>query len=231
MSHAHSILVVDDDPQVSDFLIRYLELEGYRVDTATDWISTRRYFNSAEPDLVVLDLGLPDVNGLEVADRLRKLSDVGIIVLTGSDNPVDKIVSLESGADDFVQKPFDERELLARIRSVLRRRQGNNANSHIIEFAGYRLDTIRLELSDEKGELVNMTQGELQLLTLFVDRANEILNRDDISDFLTSRDWMPTDRSIDMKVSKLRKKLGDQGRLIKTVRGKGYLFAAETRRS
>ncbi|MCB1694189.1 MAG: response regulator transcription factor [Pseudomonadales bacterium] len=225
---------MDDDTDIRRFLERYLGLEGFDVRTASDWRSTRTQFQHEEPDLVVLDLGLPDMSGFDIAARLRETSDTGIIMLTGSQDKVDKIVGLESGADDYVQKPFDERELLARIRSVLRRRASLKAqsggSSRVASFSGYRLDMVACELRDGGGAPVHLTQGEYQLLALFVERVNSILTRDLISERLSSRDWMPTDRSIDVMVSKLRKKLeqdSNRPRLIKTIRGKGYMMTAD----
>ncbi len=228
----HHILVVDDDRSVSHFLERYLGLEGFKVSTASDWKTTRTAFDKEEPDLVLLDIGLPGTSGFEIAARLTETSDVGIIMLTGSQDKVDKIVGLESGADDYVQKPFDERELLARIRSVLRRRTGKKEypRGSIAHFAGFSLDMVMGELRDADDKPVHLTQGEYQMLALLIERVNTTLTRDMISERLSSRDWMPTDRSIDVMVSKLRKKLESASaypRLIKTIRGKGYMLTSE----
>lgn len=219
-----SILVVEDDPELSRFLEVFLEGEGFHVDTTATWKATRNYFRTREPDLVLLDLRLPDMHGIEVTERIREISNTGIIVVTGSMDHGDKIVSLDAGADDYIQKPFERRELLARIRSVLRRL--SKQDKHVIEFNNWHINTTEYELRDDMGTLVDLTQGEFNLLLLFVERANRVMSRDDIADHLSHRDWIPTDRSIDMMVSKLRRKLGKQSHLIKTVRGKGYLFAA-----
>jgi DNA-binding response OmpR family regulator len=227
---------VDDDAEVTHLLERYLALEGFDVATAVDWHTTSYQFKKMQPDLVILDLGLPGIGGLDIASRLRECSDAGIIMLTGSQDKLDRIVGLESGADDYIQKPFDNRELLARIRSLLRRLEGLKTNgnsagnsSRLIGFSGWNLDKVAGELCDANGELVDLTQGEFQLLVLFVDNVNGILSRDLISETLSSRDWMPTSRSIDVMVGKLRQKLNDSKRqkLIKTIRGKGYIFTSD----
>lgn len=228
----HHILVVDDDRSVSHFLERYLGLEGFKVSTASDWKTTRTAFDREPPDLVLLDIGLPGTSGFEIAARLTEISDVGIIMVTGSQDKVDRIVGLESGADDYVQKPFDERELLARIRSVLRRRLGKKEQTRgtVAHFAGFSLDMVMGELRDSANNLVHLTQGEYQMLALLIERVNTTLTRDMISERLSSRDWIPTDRSIDVMVSKLRRKLEGASaypRLIKTIRGKGYMLTVE----
>lgn len=225
MESRHSILVIEDDPELARFLRVLLETEGYNVEVTHNWKATRNYFRTRDPDLVLLDLVLPDMHGTEIAKRIREISATGIIVVTGSVDQGDKIVSLDAGADDYVEKPFERRELLARIRSVLRRLKKDSTPT-VMTFNQWQLDTRALELRDPSGSVVELTQGEYNLLYLFVDRANRVLSRDDIADHLSFRDWVPTDRSIDMMVSKLRKKLAAQSQLIKTVRGKGYLFAA-----
>ena len=232
------ILVVDDDERICRLLNRYLEREGYRVSTAANAEEMRRRVSAGMPDLVILDLNLPDADGFTLARELRAQTEVGIIKLTGKSDSVARVVGLELGADDYVTKPFDERELLARVRSVLRRARrsrepaGGEASS-IVRFAGWRLDLTAHELTSPENELVHLTSYEFQLLSMFVERSNRVLTRDQILDLVTGRDWDPFDRSIDIRIGKLRRKLKEDPknpRLIKTIRGAGYKFTAKVER-
>lgn len=227
-----NILVVDDDEVLCNLLDRYLTLSGYRVKTATDGNQMYTRIKQQQPDLVILDLNLPDAHGLELARELRKISDMGIIILTGNDDAVDKVVGLEIGADDYIAKPFNERELLARVRSVLRRISKDTAKRDPEKeskacFAGWTLDLVTHELTSPAGRNVSLTSYEFQLLSTFVTHANRVLTRDQIMEYIAGRDWNPTDRSVDVLVGKLRKKIEknlQQPTLIKTVRGSGYMF-------
>lgn len=234
MSDKSRILVVDDDEQICDLLVRYLALEGFEVESALDGKAMRKKLTSSEFDLALIDLNLPDVSGFDLVKELYDSSEIGIIMLTGSDQKVDKIIGLEQGADDYVQKPFDERELLARIRSVLRRRrvlQSPGGGSKSVRQVGkWTIDLSTREVHRNDGTQLALTSREFELLSLFVRHANEVLSRDQISDVLSARDWNPTDRSIDVMVSKLRKKIEenvDQPRFIKTIRGAGYVMAVD----
>ncbi len=229
-----SILVVDDDAHVRKVLDMYLTIEGFDVRGADCGEAMREAIAAQTPDLVVLDLNLPDTTGFELARELSSDgAGIGIIMLTGSDEKVDKIVGLETGADDYIEKPFDERELLARIRSVLRRRipaqragkrHGDNA---IGRFGDMEIDLVSQTLTKD-GKAVSLTNHEFNLLALLVENANTVLSRDCISEKTRSRDWLPTDRSIDVMMSKLRRKIeANPNELIKTIRGAGYVLAAQ----
>lgn len=232
-----SILVVDDDQRLCDLLKRYLGREGFRVNSVLSAADLRRHIEQDMPDLVLLDLMLPDEDGLILARELRAHPDLGIIILTGKSETVDKIVGLEVGADDYLAKPFQNRELLARIRSVLRRLSVNRTRNRIPEpgasalrFSGWALDLAAHELISPQGEKVHLTTNEFRLLTIFAKSSNRVMNRDRILDMLSEREWNPDDRSIDVLVGKLRKKLGrdtNDNELIKTIRGEGYIFTAQ----
>ena len=228
-----TILIVDDDPRLCRTLARYFEREGYRVRMATSGEEMRERMASDPPDLVILDLLLPDEDGFSLARYIRAKSNVPIVILTGKADTTDKIVGLEIGADDYVTKPFIERELLARVHSVLRRSgqagQPNSATSgSMAVFAGWHFDLTSYELTSPAGEAVELTPHEFRLLIAFVHHGNRILTRDAILELVASREWSPIDRSVDVLIGKLRKKLEqnpEEPQLIKTVRGVGYRFA------
>lgn len=230
------ILVVDDDPLICRLLTRFLSSEGYHVETVSDGPSMWHRLQIDPFDLIILDLRLPyGDDGLSLARKLRRESDVALIMLTGMTKNIDKIIGLELGADDYVTKPFEPRELLARIRSVLRRSTSSRTNSDIpegwqeeISFSGWTLDYYRHRLTSPTGEPVVLTALEFELLAMFVRRPGRPLSRDQIAELIMNRQWGPDDRSIDVLVGKLRRKLNDDPRaphLIQTVRGVGYLFA------
>ena len=227
------VLVVDDDVRIQRLVSRYLSREGFRVSTAADGEEMQRVLDDDDVELVLLDLILPGEDGLSIARRLRAESNVGIIMLTHKGETVDRVVGLELGADDYVTKPFDSRELLARIRSVLRRvRQTPRPleGGHIAQFSGWVLDLGSQELRSEDGREVRLTSAEFKLLAAFVNHANRVLTRDQLLDYVADREWAPFDRSVDMLVSKLRRKIEDDSRkpkLIAAVRGVGYKFTAD----
>jgi two-component system OmpR family response regulator len=233
MSDNGHILVVDDQQEICDLVQEYLNSEGYRVSTAHDGPGMRRVLSQAQVDLVILDLMLPGEDGLTLARALRSESGIGIIILTGRGETVDRIIGLEMGADDYLPKPFHLRELLARVKSVLRRVQSRTAEpgaqalrSHV-RFAGWNLDLSSRELLSPSGEEVRLTTGEFDLLTAFVVNANQVLSRDRLLDLARNREAGPFDRTIDVQVGRLRRKLEDDPQnpsLIKTVRGTGYIF-------
>jgi two-component system OmpR family response regulator len=233
MSDNGHILVVDDQQEICDLVQEYLNSEGYRVSTAHDGPGMRRVLSQAQVDLVILDLMLPGEDGLTLARALRSESGIGIIILTGRGETVDRIIGLEMGADDYLPKPFHLRELLARVKSVLRRVQSRTAEpgaqalrSHV-RFAGWNLDLSSRELLSPSGEEVRLTTGEFDLLTAFVVNANQVLSRDRLLDLARNREAGPFDRTIDVQVGRLRRKLEDDPQnpsLIKTVRGSGYIF-------
>jgi DNA-binding response OmpR family regulator len=227
--------VVDDDPQICSMLERFLRDEGFAVSTAAGGAEMRRVMSTDAVDLVILDVILPGEDGFEIARSLRGKSDVGIIMLTSKVETSDQVVGLETGADDYVPKPFDLRVLLARVRSVLRRRQAARretkaSEAKIVKFAGWRLDFGRRELTSPQSERVRLTNAEFKLLTVLVQRAGEVLDRDELLSAVADRRWTPYDRSIDVLVAQLRQKIETNSKdpmMIKTVRSAGYTFVAE----
>jgi len=233
MKAADHIVIVDDQPEICELVYNYLSGEGYRVSTANDGPSMRRIMQQYDVDLVLLDIQLPGDDGLSLARQLRAVSDIGIIILTGRGETVDRIIGLEMGADDYLPKPFHLRELLARVKSVLRRKSSrgetNKAPPQSASFNGWKLDLTSRELKAPSGEEVRLTTGEFDLLAAFVANANQVLSRDRLLDLARNRASGPFDRTIDVQVGRLRKKLEDDPQnpsLIKTVRGSGYIFTA-----
>ena len=232
MPGRHNILIVDDDERVRRLLARYLTREGYGVREAGSGEEMRSRLDAMRPDLVILDLGLPDENGLNLARELRSGSDIPIIMVTGKSDTVDKIVGLELGADDYVTKPFDERELLARVRTVLRRaaaRSESAPDASSARFEGWTLDLVAHELVAPSGKQVHLTSNQFQVLACLVTHANRVLSRGEILELVAGRDWTPMDRSIDVLIGKLRRKVEpdpSSPTLIKTIRGVGYKFTA-----
>jgi two-component system OmpR family response regulator len=234
MQSSVSILIVDDDERVCRLVGRYLRREGYRVRTAGNGGEMRRAMKEEPPRLVILDLMLPDEDGFELARELRARSDLGIVMLTGRTDLVDRIVGLELGADDYVTKPFDERELLARVRSVLRRMAAPDREQagerSVARFGGWTLDLSAYELTAADARPVSLTEHEFRLLAALVSHGRRVLTRDAILENVFGRSWTPDDRSIDVLVAKLRRKLDDDARnpkVIKTVRGAGYRLIPE----
>ncbi len=233
------ILVVDDDREIRDLLGKFLERQRLRVTTARDGKEARRAFTNGHFQLVVLDLMLPGESGMELARWLRTETKVPIIMLTAMAEETDRIIGLEFGADDYVTKPFNPRELLARIRAVLRRtgdaeERAADHGAKAYNFSGWVLETARRRLLDPSGVEVALTGGEYDLLVALLDRPNRVLTRDMLLDLLRGRQAGPFDRAIDVAVSRLRRKLEDDGRnsqLIKTVRGGGYVLSTPVERT
>jgi len=231
------ILLVDDDREIRDLLAKFLERHQLRVTTARDGRETRRLWPLGHYHLVVLDLMLPGESGLDLARWLRTQGDIPIVMLTAMGDETDRIIGLELGADDYVPKPFNPRELLARIRAVLRRTEGT-ATTHTVatrpyRFAGFTLDPPRRRLLNPDNIEIPLTGGEFDLLLALVDRPNRVLTRDMLLDLLHGRQANPFDRAIDVAISRLRRKLEDNGRtpqLIKTIRTGGYTLAATVER-
>lgn len=231
------ILLVDDDRRLCGFLAKFLTGEGYAVKVAHDGRAMRAALADHPYDLIILDLTFPDgEDGLTLAKDLRAQMDTPLIMLSGKVATVDKVIGLELGADDYIAKPFEPRELLARVRTVLRRTVSHSATrgragglqDGTIEFAGWRLDLERHELISPDQRRVDLTSQEFRLLEALVRRSGRLLSRDQILDLVARRHWTPYDRSIDVLIGKLRRKLGDDARnarLIRTVRGVGYMFA------
>lgn len=231
------ILVVDDDREIRDLLARYLERQSFRVTAVRDAREARRIWPSTTFQMVILDLMLPGEGGLDFARWLRAESDVPILMLTALGEENDRIIGLELGADDYLTKPFNPRELLARMRAVMRRAseagEKRESGSKTLFFNGWTLESARRRLLNPEGTEVPLTGGEYDLLVALLDRANKVLTRDMLLDLLRGRQAGPFDRAIDVAISRLRRKLEDDGRhaqLIKTVRGGGYVLAAEVTR-
>jgi two-component system OmpR family response regulator len=228
------ILIVDDQREICDLVQEYLSGEGYRVSTAQDGAGMRKVMGQSPVDLVILDLMLPGEDGLTLARVLRQETpNVAIIILTGRGEIVDRIIGLEMGADDYLPKPFHLRELLARVKSVLRRASSRSVENQAAsprskaKFAGWNLDLSSRELLSPSGKEVRLTTGEFDLLAAFVNNANQVLTRDRLLDLARNREGGPFDRTIDVQVGRLRRKLEEDPQrptMIKTVRGTGYIF-------
>ena len=231
------ILVVDDDHQVRQLIGRFLRENGYRVSGARDGREMRETLGSAAIDLIILDLMLPGTSGLELCRELRTTSSIPIIMLTAKGEDTDRIVGLEVGADDYLPKPFNPRELLARIRAVLRRaalqQPGEPPRGRLIAFVGWTLDTLRRDVTSADWLVVDLSGGEYDVLIAFVEHPNRILTRDQLLELARNRASNAFDRSIDVQISRIRRKLeGDRNAppLIKTVRGAGYIFLPTVKR-
>ena len=224
------ILVVDDDERIRRMLKRYLSDEGYIVLMAENGTQMHECLQTSKVNLVLLDLNLPGAHGLQLAGEIRaKYELMGIIILTSSGGTIDKVAGLEVGADDYVAKPFEERELLARIRSVLRRTMAIEATPgvSIATFSNYKLDLHAHLLTTQEGEVVDLTTHQFKLLSYMVHNANRVLSRNQIMDEISGKDWTPSDRSVDVLVGKLRSKIESDAAkplLLKTIRGAGYKF-------
>ncbi|MGI4848344.1 MAG: response regulator [Janthinobacterium lividum] len=228
------ILVVDDDHEIRSLLAEYLETNGYKTITAHDGPSMSAALAGHPVELIVLDLNLPGEDGLTLCRNLRARSGMPVIMLTARSEPLDRILGLEMGADDYLPKPFEPRELLARIRSVLRRSQATPAGGHggatprLLHFANWTLDLTARHLVAPDGLAIMLSGAELRMLKVFLDHPNRVLNRDQLLNLTHGRDADPFDRSIDIQISRLRQKLGEDARspqIIKTVRNGGYVLA------
>jgi two-component system OmpR family response regulator len=239
METSPHVMVVDDDREIRDLLARFLEKHRMRVTVARDAREARRIWTAGHYHIVVLDLMLPGESGLDLARWMRTQSDIPIVMLTAMGEETDRIIGLELGADDYVPKPFNPRELLARLRAVLRRAgestpRGPDAAGRSMRFGGWTLEPARRRLLNPEAVEVPLTGGEYDLLVALVERANRVLTRDMLLDLLRGRQAGPFDRAIDVAISRLRRKLEDDGRnaqLIKTVRGGGYVLAATVERA
>lgn len=223
------ILVVDDDDDIRKLLVSFLAEEGFGAFGASDASSMDAAIARDRPDLVVLDLMLPGEDGLSICRRLRAASAIPVIMLTARSAEVDRIVGLEIGADDYVTKPFSKRELVARIRSVLRRGGPTEINppKAVLRFNQYTVDVNARRITDQSGQDIPLTGAEFDLLVCFVQSPQRVLSRDQLLDRVHGRNADPFDRSIDTLVSRLRKKIevaSDKERLIATIRNHGYLF-------
>jgi two-component system OmpR family response regulator len=228
------VLIVDDDPGIASLLSRYLEGQGLGVRIARDGAQARAALAHPDFDLVLLDLGLPDTDGLALMRDLRGRWQGPVIIVTGRGESVERVVGLELGADDYVSKPFDLRELLARIRSVLRRAQPEpRHDGRGLRFDGLQLDPLARRLVGRDGEDIDLTSGELELLLALVQRPHQVLSRDQLMSALHGREAGPYDRAIDVQIGRLRRKVERnpaEPRLIQSVRGAGYLLASAVER-
>lgn len=238
MERPDHILVVDDDRDLRGLLTAYLENSGFSVTAVRDGREMRRVLSEKAIDLIVLDLMLPQEDGLTLCRNLRATdpNSPPILMLTARGEEADRIVGLEMGADDYLSKPFASRELLARIRAILRRARALPANlklsgaAQTLAFGDWLLDTSSRHLIDGSGTVVSLSGAEYRLLQVFLDFPHRVLNRDQLLNLTQGRDSDPFDRSIDLLVSRLRRRLGDgarEPRYIKTVRSEGYVFSAE----
>ncbi|MGH6646507.1 response regulator [Aquabacterium sp.] len=237
MNHAPHILVVDDDDGITALLCDYLATFGFVAHSAGDGAAMRRQLDERHIDLVVLDLQLPGMDGLALAQELRHKSRIPIVMLTARGNPIDRVIGLEMGADDYMSKPFEPRELVARIHTVLRRVKGGaeeratEASGDFIRFDGWELHRSERRLTSPKGLVVPLSNAEFQLLSTFLKTPRRLFTRDQLMSQARGRSMESVERSIDLLVSRLRQKLDDNPRdptMIKTVRGEGYVFNVQT---
>ncbi len=240
-NEAH-ILVVDDEPEVRLLLRRCFEREGYAVSEAHNGEELFRVLDQGLVSLITLDLGLGGEDGLELARRVRAKRNLPIVMISGKGDTIDRVVGLELGADDYITKPFHLREVLARVRAVLRRYDASPDNAAqsaehrngVVQFDHWLLDTARRELRTLEGAARELTTAEFNLLDIFVKRPGRVLSRDNIMDLLKGAEWSPVDRTIDNLVARLRKKIEhdpDAPHLIKTVRGVGYIFTGDVQKT
>jgi two-component system, OmpR family, response regulator len=239
MSHVKTVLVVDDEPRVRTVLRRALETEGFSILEASSREEAIELFGETEVDLVTLDLKLGHSDGLQLAREMRAIRNAPLVMITGKDNQIDRIVGLEHGADDYIVKPFNVRETMLRVHNVLKRYEAPLVPSEngdrvpgprIRAFDHCVLDLVKRELRSRGGDLIDLTDAEFRLLTLFVENPARVLSRDELARVVQGRDWSPLDRTVDGHVARLRRKLegpSDEPRLIKSVRGVGYVFAGE----
>ena len=232
-THSDYLLIVEDDERISRLLHRYLAQSGFTVEVCANKAEMDAQLEMKKPDCLILDLLLPDAHGLDIARALRETHlDMGIIILTGQGDAVDKVVGLEVGADDYITKPFESREVLARVRTLLRRlklAKNGGPKVEVVRAGDLVMDFSRHTVT-KAGNPVNLTGLEFTLLAILVKSKSQPLSRDQLLAQLSGRDWQPNDRSVDVLVGKLRKKIeADPARpqLIKTLRGKGYLYLGE----
>jgi two-component system OmpR family response regulator len=236
MAEMISILMVDDDAQIRQLLGDYLSGFGMSVVAVADGKAMTEALEKSDFDLVILDLMLPGEDGLSLCRKLRAESDIPVLMLTARGEAMDRVVGLELGADDYIVKPFEPRELVARIQSILRRTRGNRETRNgrnEAEFMGWRLNYLMRHLVSPKDLVIPLSNAEFRLLSVFIEHPNRILSREFLLDSARGRDMDLFDRSIDILVSRVRQKLNDDSRtpnLIKTVRGEGYLFDAKVTR-
>jgi DNA-binding response OmpR family regulator len=244
---APHIVVVDDEEEVRALLRKAFEQDGYRVSEASDGAELAAMLSERAADLITLDLKLGGEDGFTLAREIRAKRNIPIVMISGKGDMIDRVVGLELGADDYIAKPFHMREVLARVRAVLRRYAGGPSaasddaqqtepatvtSGRRFVFDGWTLDPTRRELKDPAGERTELTTAEFNLLKVLVERPGRVLSRDDLMDLLKGQDWTPLDRSIDGLVARLRKKIergNELPQIVKTVRGVGYVFAPQVK--
>jgi two-component system OmpR family response regulator len=235
MTTPEHLLIVDDDAEIRSLLGNYLQKNGYRTTAVAEGKGMLAALEKGRVDLIVLDLMLPGDDGLVLCRNLRARSDIPVIMLTARGEDMDRILGLEMGADDYLPKPFNPRELLARIKSILRRAKALSGNMATVDaarvrFAGWELDTISRQLVSPQGVVVSLSGSEYRLLQIFLNHPNRVLNRDQLMDLMRGRETDPFERSIDVQISRLRHRLADDAKeptIIKTVRGEGYILATQ----
>lgn len=227
------ILLVDDDPELRKLVSDFLAGHGYKVHAVGSAAELRQVVGEVQPDLIILDVMMPGEDGLSVARRIAAENGPPVIILSALGSDTDRIIGLEVGADDYLAKPCNPRELLARVRALIRRQQAAATRSQAssvggrrYEFAGWRLDLLRRELRDPSGTFINLSNGEFVLLRAFVEHPQRVLSRDQLIDLTGGRDAEPFDRAIDSQISRLRRKLNEraESELIRTVRNEGYML-------
>jgi len=231
MESNHHVLIVDDDAVTRAKLVGYVEAAGHRVTEAEDGPSMRSSLSRDPAELILLDINLPGEDGLDLTRELKNGSDIGIILVTGRTDEVDRIVGLEIGADDYITKPFNPRELLARVKSLLRRMGSTPVVDRPVKrFAGWTFDTRTRKLISPTGGHERLTRAEYELLNAFAEKPNIVLTRDRLLNLTTHRSWDPSDRTIDVLVRRLRGKIEPDPKnpeIIVTAHGEGYVFAAD----
>jgi two-component system OmpR family response regulator len=238
MSETTTVLIVDDDEEIRELLRTYLAGFSIRAETVGDGVAMREAMTRTRFDVIVLDLMLPGEDGLSLCRQLRMTTDIPIVILTARGEAADRVVGLELGADDYVMKPFDPRELVARIHTILRRvRDGSKRETADVQdewrFEGWSINRVSRQLVTPRQMIVPLSNAEFRLLTVFIERPRRVLSRDQLMDAARGHSAAPFDRSIDLLVSRLRQKLDDDPKdpkLLKTVRGEGYLFDAKVTR-
>ncbi len=237
MGRDYHILVLEDEPATRAMLATLMEAEGFKVSQAESGAKAHELIQQYRFDLVLLDLNLPDDDGLYIARELRAKSDVGIIMLTSRKEDIDRVIGLEMGADDYVTKPFFPRELVARVKNLLRRLSGPRTagrrmegppGSEVRHFDGWEMDLAKRSLINPQGVEISLTRAEFDLLTALVNSAGRVLSRDQLLDAIGSQFWTPVDRTIDVLVSRLRRKMETDPKspaMILTSHGYGYKFA------
>jgi two-component system torCAD operon response regulator TorR len=237
MTNQATVLIVDDEVITRSCLSSYFEQEGYRVFEAETAEQAESIIQQQGIHLVLLDIRLPGKDGLTLTRELRVGSEIGIILVTGRQDELDRIVGLECGADEYVTKPFNPREILARAKNLIRRVQGAQITpdeqgraTHQLAFSDWVLDTHRRLLTDHKQHQEQLTEGEFQLLMALINQSGQTMTRDQLMDKIRNREWVPNDRTIDVLIGRLRRKLRDDPtspHLILTIHGSGYLFTAQ----